>query len=148
MHTLPKAWHGTWKGTLTIAPPLPGRPPSVAMELRIAPLGPDRVTWTLVYDGVARGYELAAGEEPDAFVLDEKNGIRMDAALDGETLHCPFEIDGTLLVSRYTLSRGTIAYEIRTYRRADTTSPVGGKNQVVAYKGRGVQRATLRRAGP
>lgn len=148
MHTLPAGWHGTWKGTLEIDPPIPGHPARVAMELRIAPLDGGKTTWTLVYDGVARGYELLPGAEPGRFVVDEKNGITMDATLDGAALHCPFEVDGTLLVSRYTLSRGAIAYEIRTYRRAETTSPVGGKNQVVSYKGRGVQRATLRRVGP
>ena len=144
---LPKSWHGHWKGTLAIRPPLAGFPPTVAMELTIAPLDGGKVSWTLVYDGQPRDYELApVAGAPDRFVLDEKNGITMDAHRDDDTLHCVFEVSQRLLVSRYTLAARTLRYEIRTYRRVEVTRPRGSTEiAVTSWALASVQSATLRR---
>jgi hypothetical protein len=134
---LPKVWHGTWRGTLEIVPPLKNYPAKVAMELRIGAAG----EFALVYDGAVRPYTLeAAPGDPGHVTLDEHNGITMDGFLDGDTLHFAFEVEGTLLVTRYTLASKTLRYEVRTYK------PAGVQNKVTSMRHGSVQRATLKRA--
>ncbi len=133
---LPVAWHGTWRGTLQIVPPLKNYPAKIAMELRVSAAG----EFALVYDGAVRPYTLeAVVGEPTRFNLDEHNGITMEGFLDSETLHFVFEVEKTLLVTRYTLVGKTLRYEIRTFKS-------GGVAQgVTSLRHHSVQRATLKR---
>lgn len=146
MTTLPKSFLGNWRGTLTIAPPLKGHPATLPMELRVQPVATGRWSWTLVYDGQPRAYEMAATDRPDAFLLDEKNGITMDAFLTGDDrIECVFDVDGQLLISRYQRVGATLRYEIRSWKRGDVTRPDGGTNQVTAFRLVNTQSATLKR---
>jgi hypothetical protein len=139
---LPKPWHGSWRGTLQIRPPLKNFPPQIAMELRITAEG----GFALVYDGKERPYTLGVVPgEPGRFLLDEHNGITMEGFLDGDTLHFAFDVDGTLLATRYTLAGKTLRYEVRTYKPAGVTQPTGGTNKVTSLRHASVQSALLKR---
>lgn len=95
--TLPKAWHGIWKGRCKTGN-LRGTSIDFAMELHVEPIeGRDAWTWTIVYGEGAkrqvRPYELlpVAGSKGH-FRVDEKNSIVIDSYLLGDTLYARFEL--------------------------------------------------------
>jgi hypothetical protein len=112
------------------------------MELRITATG----DFSIVYDGTVRPYALnAAPGEPGRFLLDEKNGIVLEGFLDGDTLHFAFDADGTLLVTRYTLEKAQIRYEVRTYKPGTVNRPEDTTNKITSLRHSSVQRAVLKR---
>jgi hypothetical protein len=139
---LPKAWHGVWRGSLTLRPPLKNFPETLAMELRITPKEKNTWSWTLAYSGQPeRLYELqAVADKPGTFVLDEKNGILLDAVLENNELLTAFEVEGRLLLTRYTLVASGIQYETQTFQRGEL-SP----QKVASWKSQRLQSALLKR---
>lgn len=139
---LPKPWHGTWRGTLQIRPPLKNYPPQIPMELRITAEG----GFAIAYDGKERPYTIAPiPNESGRFLLDEHNGITMEGFLEGSTLHFAFTVDTTLLTTSYTLSGKTLTYEVRTYKAGSVTQPTGGTNKVTSWRHASVQTAILKK---
>lgn len=142
---LPERWNGVWRGSLTLNPPLKNFPATSPMELRIAPHEKEKGhwSWAIAYSGQPeRGYELVAvPEKPGTFVMDEKNGILLDATLDGAELLSAFEVGGRLLLTRYTLTASGIHYQTQTFQRGEL-----GPHQVASWKATSTQTALLKRA--
>lgn len=140
---LPESWHGVWRGSLTLRPPLKNFPTTSPMELRIAPKEKGRWSWTIAYSGQPeRGYELiAVAEKPGAFVMDEKNGIVLDASLEDSELLSAFEVDGRLLLTRYTLLPTGIRYTTQTFQKGEL-----GPHKVASWRPVSLQSALLKRA--
>ncbi|MGC4043905.1 MAG: hypothetical protein QM758_08860 [Armatimonas sp.] len=139
---LPRQWHGVWRGTLHIRPPLKNYPAQIPTELRITAEG----GFAIVYDGQERPYTIApVANEQGRFLLDEHNGITMEGFLDESTLYFTFTVDDTLLTTRYTLSGKTLTYEVRTYKSAGVTQPTGGTNKVTSWRHASVQTAILKK---
>ena len=140
---LPKAWHGVWRGSLTLRPPLKNLPETLAMELRITPKEKDTWGWVLAYSGQPeRLYELkAVADKPGTFILDEKNGILLDAVLENNELLTAFEVEGRLLLTRYALVASSIQYETRTFQRGEL-----GPHKVASWKSQSLQSALLKRS--
>lgn len=139
---LPDRWHGVWQGSLTLRPPLKNFPATSPMELRIAPKEKNRWSWTIAYSGQPeRGYELVAlPESPGAFVMDEKNGILLDTFLEENELLSAFEVDGRLLLTRYTLLSSGIRYATQTFQKGEL-----GPHKVARWKQTSRQSALLKR---
>ena len=112
------------------------------MELRIAPKEKNRWSWTIAYSGQPeRGYELVAvPEKPGAFVMDEKNGILLDASLEESELLSAFEVEGRLLLTRYTLLPTGIRYATQTFQKGEL-----GPHKVASWKQTSLQSAFLKR---
>lgn len=147
---LPAGWHGTWAGPLVMTA-ADGRATEVPMELTVEPLpGEAGHRWRITYGGdkkQVRDYKLlpVAGK-PGRFVIDEGNGIRLDARLVGSVLYSHFQVQGNRLAARYELTAGAVRYEIAA---GSTTATTGGKDGgpvVTVFPVDSVQAATLKRA--
>jgi hypothetical protein len=149
---LPATFAGRWQGTLEIKP-LQGQLQSVPMELHIEPLKEGKGhTWRIIYGSgdrkQVREYQIRPeGKKPNAFIIDEQNGILLDAALAGNALHCQFKVSGNLLVARYKRRGEVLEYEILVFAaKAPRVSKVGpqGNLDVESYPLQTIQRAELR----
>lgn len=115
--SLPKEWHGTWTGTMTVNA-LEADSPKVPVTLEIEPeLAVSTYTWKTSFAGerpMVKDYRmiLKAG---GAFVLDEKNGIELGGRIAGKVMTSTFETGGFLLVSRYELDGKKLKSEIVTH---------------------------------
>jgi hypothetical protein len=150
MPPLPPLWLGRWAGTLDIAP-VGGEPKSLTMELELSPLPGEKYTWKLVYEDAGkrqvRDYELVPrADKPGKFVIDEKNGIRLDVTLSGNTLYSLFQVGDALIQSRYELAGDVLKVEMTAYALKDplSTKAAGGV-EVKSPRLTSVQRAELKR---
>ena len=149
----PKNWEGKWTGTLEIYYQNQLRQ-AVPMELSIRSIDSIRWEYLTVYspseNPVRKAYELIAqSPERGQYIIDEKNGILLNAQFQGECLYSAFEVMGNHLQSRICLLNGKLHYEITsgpasphkttgdTIIESDTIPPV----QVFALST--VQRAVL-----
>ena len=139
---LPLEWHGQWAGEVTMQSGSADSE-SFQMQLTIAPTDvANKLEWTLVYDG-AQGkstrYYLLVAEENAAgqFVIDEQNGIRINAALLGDSLSSHFSVQGQQLWSSYQLVRSkagdAIYFELFSAPEATATT-LGGQNEIPEVK--------------
>lgn len=101
----PADWAGTWSGECVLTPPHEGLarfPASLTIGLTD---DPKRLRWMLVYETGrrdVRNYELvtvdaAAGR----YVVDEKNGLKLEAGFADGVLYAPFTIGQALIVASY-----------------------------------------------
>jgi hypothetical protein len=163
----PDAWQGTWKGDAEARGSDPERAPmTFTMELRVGPLeaGLDadpkpRRTWTIVYDGKQgrqeRKYHLVDRDAGKGlYEIDERNSIVLPATLVGDALVCPFEVDGSMLVTTYRFDAAgegpeddRIIFEIVTFPAAkpENTGGKDGVPEVKGYVAASVQRSVLKR---
>lgn len=148
---LPDEWRGQWRGTLAIAG---ASGQTIPMGLDIEAVeGRDAMTWRIIYgEGdrrQVRNYELLPGEAPGRLVIDEKNGIVLDARLEGAVMVSVFEAQGTTLVARYELAGDELRYEILSWSeqgaRLNTLDDPMTPMMVMSHPVSGYQRATLRR---
>lgn len=112
---LPESWQGNWQGELRIYD-AQGERQRIPMELHIQ--AQDRsFTWHIIYGAdkekglrayLLRSVDAAKGH----FVIDEQNGILLDAYLLGGQLLSRFEVMGNLLQSRVEVVGDTLYYEI------------------------------------
>jgi hypothetical protein len=149
---LPAEWHGRWTGTLKITP-VSGAPQETVMEMVIEPLKDSKnYRWKIVYgDGKkapVRDYELAPQEKANHFVIDEKNGLLIDAWLVGKTMHSQFQVGDSMIPVRYELKSDTLLFSLAVYGAKDarTTKLMKGDTEVKAYRLMTVQSAELRKA--
>ena len=114
------------------------------MELRITPKDSTRSTWIIAYSGQPeRIYELVGSpEKPSTFVMDEKNGIMLDATLEDNELLSTFEVEGRLLLTRYTLLPIGLRYKTQTFIKGAL-----GSQKVASWKQTSLQSALLKRVG-
>lgn len=139
---LPLEWHGQWEGEVTMQSG-GADPQSFQMQLTIATTdAANKWEWTIVYDGVqgksTRPYLLVAEEKAAGqFVIDEQNGIRINAALLGDSLSSHFSVQGQQLWSSYRLVRSeagdAIYFELFSAPEATATTS-GGQNEVPEVK--------------
>ena len=117
------AWQGFWKGPCRLDPPYRGIR-DFRGSLRVRGLGPGgrRYSWVLVYDyGAARPketrtYEIVAKDASRGhWVIDEKNGLKLDTFLLGNRLYSPFTINRLLITATYERTGTAIRIELPTY---------------------------------
>jgi hypothetical protein len=146
---LPANWHGRWTGTLTITS-AGGEGKETPMEMVIEPLKDSKsYRWRIVYGkGPARDYELVPQEKVGHFVIDEKNGLLIDAWLVGSTVHSQFQVGDSLIPVRYELAGDTLRFSLTVASTKDprTTTVTGGKFEAKAFKLEAVHVAELKRA--
>jgi hypothetical protein len=153
----PTAWLGEWHGTLEIFG-AKGKVQSLPMELHLHPI--DSIaggyTFTIVY-----GEDKEAGRRPyhlltlDAatgrYLLDERNGIRMEAYFVNGKLIQWFEVQGALLYTSVEKVGRRLVWEIVSGSSKPVSTTGGGIAEgeeippVQAYPVSGLQRAVLKR---
>ena len=116
---LPPEWFGHWKGQVTI---YGGRnasdQPSFDMELIVEPTEvPGTNRWTLLYQGAAgrseRNYVLICKDATRGeFVIDEKNGIVLQAGLLGDVLSSHFVTQNQRIWNSFRLVKTSSTSEI------------------------------------
>jgi len=98
-------WAGTWRGRCELIPPYQG---SSGLEtlLTIAPGADGSYTWRLVYEASGsvprqvRDYELVPVDAVKGhYVLDEKNGLKLDTFVVGRAIYSYFMISGNRIPS-------------------------------------------------
>jgi len=112
----PVNWEGTWSGKLEIYYQNQLRQ-SVPMELSIRPIDSMRWEYQTIYspskNPVEKAYELVAqSPERGQYIIDEKNGILLQAQYQEGCLYSAFEVMGNHLQSRICLRDGNLHYEI------------------------------------
>jgi len=149
---LPPHWFGLWSGTLRVMPEKGGGQ-ELPMSLEIVPIRESgRYTFRLNYgpDGSKlRDYELVPKKDrPGRFEIDEKNGIRLEARLTGDTLHATFQVGETIIQSRYERVGDLLRVEMTAVSLKDTTTtkPTAGGAEVKSFQVISVQTADLKRA--
>jgi hypothetical protein len=151
---LPDAWLGTWTGSCTTgAPGTPGEP--LGMDLEVAP-APEGTGWawrtTYHQPGQApqlRDYRLLPTDQPARFLVDERNGIVLDAVLHQDVLYQNFYLpsNGRTLPVRWERRGNTLEVEMPVYatRPGRTTTGPGGI-QVTSFSMLSLQRCSLTRS--
>lgn len=152
----PDDWIGRWTGPLktlggsSLAP--------ATMTIEIAPLAANRWSWRIVYDGEAgrqvRPYELVAVDAAAGrYAIDEKNGIVLPVRYIQGTLYSSFEVMGSRIEVRESLSGvggdAAILVEMATTAVAEVAVTGGiAADSIPEVRGwvpRSVQRARLSR---
>jgi len=157
---LPDAWPGTWSGEMVNLGSGAASDP-ISVSLRVSPLGDGSYEWRTVYgDDVENGlrdYRLvpAPASSSTDFLIDEQNGILLQARLLGSSLVTPFRVENRTFLSRYTLeAEDRLIHEIIFWSDENPletmgTGSTGEDGQPVSsmFPG-GIQRSVLRRVPP
>ena len=126
------------------------------MELHVAPVeGEASWTWTIVYgEGERRQVRPYVLRPVDAttghWVVDERNGILIDAYLSGDTLLSRFEVMGNVIDVQYRMRDGGLDTVLATYGKTAARSS-GGEGRipkVEAFGLRSVQSGRLTKDAP
>ena len=153
---IPDAWLGEWHGEMTNYGSR-GASSQIPVSLRIAELSDGSYEWRTVYnqdlENGVRDYRLVPTPGTSTrFVMDEQNGILLEASLLGGALVTPFSVAGQTLVSRYTLrADGTLIHEIIYWPDepgvVSRGSGVGGEAgaEVRSFEAAGIQRTVFDR---
>ena len=143
---LPTDWYGQWSGQVQTSSAQGTQ--SFQMQLTIEPTDAEgRWNWTIVYDGQqgksTRRYLLVketaseSAAAPGQFVIDEQNGIRINASLLGNALCSNFTVGGQRIWSNYRLENSTegkrIHFELMTADEAGEVKS-GGDSGVPEVK--------------
>jgi hypothetical protein len=131
------------------------------MELTIAATESENEwQWKSVYEGPQgkseRDYRLLKGAAPGEYIIDERNGIRIDAVLFENTLCSQFAVQSQSLSDRYELRMNhgepEIHFELVSVdvTNPTTTSAAGGGSEfaVDSFKPFHRQHAVLKRVEP
>jgi hypothetical protein len=146
---LPVEWHGRWTGTLKITP-VAGEAQETPMEMVIEPLKDSKnYRWRIVYGkGPAREYELIPQEKANHFVIDEKNGLLIDAWLIGGTVHSFFQVAESMIPVRYERNGDTLRFSLTVSTNKDprTTKMTKGDFEAKAFRLQSVHVAELKKS--
>jgi hypothetical protein len=157
---LPEVWLGTWSGEmLNLGSGAASDPISVL--LLISAFDDGSYEWRTVYgddlENGLRDYRLvpAPASSSTDFLIDERNGILLQARLLGSSLVTPFRVGNRTFLSRYTLeAEDRLIHEIIFWSDDDPletmgTGSTGEDGQPVSsmFPG-GIQRSVLRRVPP
>jgi len=120
------AWAGRWEGEcrVTVAQ---GKLSSVATSLEIRKAAGDggRYSWIVTYGPGSeaeqrRAYEIVAVDAAQGhYVIDEKNGLKIDAWLVANQIFTPFEIGGTVIAAKYIRMNNGIVMEMPSFEAAN-----------------------------
>lgn len=151
---LPADWHGRWTGTLKITP-VEGKEQAMPMELTIEPIKDSKnYRWQIIYGegkkAPVRDYELVPQENANHFVIDEKNGVLIDAVLVGGVLHSQFQVGDSSIPVRYERIGDVLRFSLTVASTKDTReSKLTGKDDflVKAYKVQSYHVAEKAKAG-
>jgi hypothetical protein len=147
----PRDYVGLWKGTLRVEAP-GGASQETPMSLRIDSLKVRAVRgvrygFVIQYQGQEpRKYELVVKDAPTGrYLIDEKDGIVLDAVLVNNRLISQFAVEGNLLTSMYHFQPDKITFEL-VFSGTKTTA-TGAKTgpPVTLYPVGGYHRAELSR---
>jgi hypothetical protein len=145
---LPVEWHGRWTGTLKITP-VAGDAQETSMEMVIVPIKDSKnYRWQIFYrKGPTRKYELIPQGKAGHFVIDEKNGLLIDAQLVGSTVDSHFQVDESLIPVWYERNGDTMRFSltVSTTKDAGTSKVENGKFETKAFKLQSVHVAELKK---
>lgn len=147
----PEAWLGNWKGELQwfrTGNPIPQK---VSMELRIQPGdSADTYTWQIIYGGPSednRPYRLIPKDrERGHWIIDERNGIRLDQFWVGNQFGGAFTVLGNTIINSYRLSGEEIQVEFFSMPATALSHSGEGTDEspeVDSYRIGGYQKAVL-----
>lgn len=149
---LPAIWEGTWQGDLLVVKS-DDTIETVTMRLVIEPVSETAHTWRIEYltdkQHSVRAYEIAPDESGSGrFVIDEKNGIRLDCRLFGNVLVSHFQVQGAMLHSRCEHRGDAIAVEIVSFDGENPRRNLSDEDniEVLSYSCRAYQHGLLQRA--
>jgi len=113
----PHEYFGVYRGDLLIETP-GSEKRSIPMEIHLLPADTSgRYNFQIYYDegenqSVRNYHLLAVDMNKGAFLIDENNGIFMDASVVGNCLYSSFQIEGTLLQVRECFHKKHMEYEL------------------------------------
>ena len=146
-NNFPNDFLGVYKGTLSIYNPS-NEVQQIPMEFHLLETdSAHRFEFKLIYDGQARNYFLLEiDSEKGLYDIDEDNGIILKTRLQNNTLFSFFEVNGSMLSSRYAFSGDQIDFEIlfTTLKAKEKTGEETG-NEIFAYPISVVQKAILKK---
>jgi hypothetical protein len=151
--TVMSKWCGQYKGTLHIFGKN-GKVNEVPMELVVAVKKPDTCwQWKITYgegdEADVRDYELWAVDSARnyAYVLDEKDGIKLSFYFVSKAFYSFFEVNGTMLYTSYSIGKDRITSQIVTINpeKKDFEVMTEDEIHVSAFPLTGVQQAILRK---
>jgi len=114
-----------------------------------------RYSWVVTYGPKSdaeqrRAYEIAAVDAAHGhYVIDEKNGLKIDAWLVANQIFAPFEIEGSLIAAKYIRMNGGIVMELPSFatdKRRRTCLESNRNTCAHSYRMTGVQLCFLRPA--
>jgi len=147
----PESWQGKWQGSLNVFN-LTGLQSQIKMQLNILQIDSNRYSWTIIYDTVARKYELDISKaDSGKYFIDEKNNIIIPSQLMGNSFVSRFEIMGSMLDCIYTLRGKEIEFQIISSLTKPSSTTWGGKYQdeeiprINSYQIMGYQTAILKK---
>lgn len=114
-------WVGRWSGTMRVITPRGERDP-VSLDFEIGPRDEGEAwTWKLTYgrrgEGpiVVKDYLLVPDAEvPGRYVIDEQNGILLDARLEDDVLVSWFQLGERMFLARYEQREDWLSVEVQT----------------------------------
>lgn len=150
------AWAGRWEGACGIAA-AQGKLSSVvtSLEIRKTADNGSRYSWIVTYGPSTeaeqrRAYEIVAVDAAQGhYIIDEKNGLKIDAWLVANQIFAPFEIGGTVIAAKYIRMNGGIVMELPSFEAANRRKTcLTSKPETCAhsYRMTGVQLCFLRPA--
>jgi len=121
-----EVWIGIWKGELNIENSPTGVRNVIPMELHISKSDSAGIwNWRIIYKDSTqddRKYLLrSAGENNGKYVIDEKDGILLEANLFGNILISRFEVMNSLLEITYNLDGERILFEVSSSKLQPTS---------------------------
>ena len=107
---------GDWTGTMHILKE-GVRVDSINVTFEVQPIIEENaLTWNMSYQSdppMSKDYILRPPEgESNKFIIDEQNGIGLEAYLFGNKLHSAFAVQGTILTSSYELVGDELIFEV------------------------------------
>lgn len=133
-----ESWLGIWRGKLEIRDNNPGLRDSIPMELHISKTDSAGIlNWRIIYSDSAkddRRYLLRTVDvSKGKYVIDEKDGILLDAYLFDNKLISRFEVMKSLLEITYTLEGDKIIFQV-TSGKAESTSVSGSLQEDIEVR--------------
>lgn len=112
-----ESWYGVWQGKLEISGSPLGLRNSIPMELHVSTTDTiGKLNWRIIYNDSAtddRKYLLKTVDaEKGKYVIDEKDGIQLEANLFRNKLISRFEVMGSLLEITYSLETDKIIFGV------------------------------------
>ena len=128
----PESWVGKWCGELMIYDSV-GLSNTLPMALEVTPTDSSSIyNWSIIYgkDSLAqvRAYQLVElNKETGHFMVDEKNGIFLDAYMRNNELTSIFEVMGNSLIICYEMTENHILFTVKFFPSKEIRTSGGEK---------------------